>query len=187
MDRRRPRREARRASAVYLDSVDQARRIIGEADIRPGDRILEPSAGTGRLIDAAAELTFAETLTVCAVESNPALASALRFKYPSAFVHCGDFLEFTPPADRFDVVVMNPPFSDQADIRHVMHAATFLRPSGRLVAIMSAGVAFRCDKLATGFRAFVQRRRGEIRPLPPDSFRQSGTGVSTVLVRLGAE
>ena len=46
---------------------------------------------------------------------------------------------------RFDRVVMNPPFCRGRDLDHVRHALRFVAPGGRLVAIMSAGVAFRED------------------------------------------
>jgi hypothetical protein len=58
----------------------------------------------------------------------------------------------------------------------------FLKPDGRLVAIMSAGVSFRQDKRTTAFRKLVEERGGMIEPLPEDSFKESGTSVNTVLV-----
>jgi 16S rRNA G1207 methylase RsmC len=88
------------------------------------------------------------------------------------------------PKGLFDRIVMNPPFADQQDIRHVTYAATFLKSGGRLVAIMSAGVAFRKDRLAREFRALVEQRGGSIEELPADAFRASGTGVRTVLVTI---
>ena len=88
------------------------------------------------------------------------------------------------PKGLFDRIVMNPPFADQQDIRHVMHAATFLKPGGRLVAIMSAGVAFRDDRLSRAFRALLGERGGAIESLPEGAFQASGTGVRAVLVTI---
>jgi len=84
----------------------------------------------------------------------------------------------------FDRVVMNPPFSGRADIAHVRHAHSFLRPGGRLAAIMSNGVAFREDRLAREFREFVAANDGVISPNPDGAFLESGTGVRTVTVVL---
>jgi hypothetical protein len=81
---------------------------------------------------------------------------------------------------------MNPPFSKRADIKHVMHAFKFLKPGGRLVAIMSAGVSFRDDKLGTAFRSIVIGNGGTIEPNPEGSFKASGTSVSTVMVTMNA-
>ena len=188
-------REALRAGSVKVTVASQllpsprviAERIVQEARLRPGDRILEPSAGTGRLIDAA--IASGWSGECIAVEINPALATALLAKYDGAGVrvHHGDFLELEPGPERFDRVVMNPPFADQMDVRHVRHAARFLKHGGRLVAIMSAGVTFRQDRMSTDFRAFVESQGGSIEPLPPDSFKESGTSVNAVLIVIDVE
>ena len=81
---------------------------------------------------------------------------------------------------------MNPPFADQADIDHVTHALSFLKPGGKLVAIMSAGVTFREDRKASDFRALIWGMGGTMNELPEDSFKQSGTNVRTVLVEVRA-
>lgn len=78
---------------------------------------------------------------------------------------------------------MNPPFDKKrSDIHHVVHALKFLKPGGRLVAIMPSGVAFRDDVLTRDFRGIVEQRGGSIENLPDASFKQSGTTVNTVLV-----
>ena len=155
-----------------------AEQVADAADIRPGMRVLEPSAGTGPLVEAAR----ARGGDVTAVEINHGLAAGLARRFPD--VRTADFLECNGDLGTFDRVVMNPPFSGQADIDHVTRALHFLKPGGRLVAIMSAGVAFRDDRKARDFRATVERHGGAIEALPDDSFRVSGTGVRTVLVTL---
>ena len=55
---------------------------------------------------------------------------------------------------------------------------------GLLVAVMSAGVAFRSDRTTTGFRDLVTAAGGEITALPDGSFGDSGTGIRTVLVTI---
>jgi type I restriction-modification system DNA methylase subunit len=87
---------------------------------------------------------------------------------------------------KFDRVIMNPPFANQADIAHVTHALKFLNYGGRLVAIMSAGVSFRGDRKATGFREMVEKLGGVIEPLPEGSFKEAGTSVNAVMVTLDA-
>ncbi len=57
---------------------------------------------------------------------------------------------------------MNPPFSRQQDIRHVMHAAKFLKPGGRLVAVMGASAISGSNRLNDGLytlRSRMLRRR----------------------------
>lgn len=169
---------------LFATPVALAARVVEEADIHPGDRILEPSAGTGRLIDAAL-LPWRWSGELVAVERNYDLVRNLVERYRGATVIHADFLECGADLGTFDRIIMNPPFENQADIKHVLHAAKLLKPGGRLVAIMSAGVTFRENHPATAFREFVESRDGTIEALPADSFKESGTGVNAVLVSFG--
>jgi 16S rRNA A1518/A1519 N6-dimethyltransferase RsmA/KsgA/DIM1 with predicted DNA glycosylase/AP lyase activity len=61
--------------------------MIAAADIGPGDRVLEPSAGTGALLDA-----IEESGEIVAIEFNYELADALRERYTTVDVYRMDFL-----------------------------------------------------------------------------------------------
>ncbi len=151
------------------------------AAIEPGMILLEPSVGLGNLA-AMAEWAGA---VVAAVEVDTSrLQSAQGRLLLRGGVVRGDFLA-VKPVPTFHRVLMNPPFARRADIHHVNHAAGFLANAGKLVAIMSAGVAFRQDRLAIDFRRMVDDRGGTIEPLPEDSFKEAGTGVNTCLVAFG--
>jgi predicted RNA methylase len=142
--------------------------------------VLEPSAGNGALARAA-RLRGAD---VRCVEIDARRAFTLReYGFP---VREADFLSIDPDTvrNRFDAVLMNPPFAKQADIDHIRHAVHFLKPGGRLVSVAGAGVAFRQDRKAAMFRSFLEANGGTIQPLPDGSFKGSGTNVNTVVVRL---
>ena len=120
------------------------------AAIRPGDTVLEPSAGTGMLA----------VMAECALASRSAghlhlneiatiRAGLLAGLFPGTAVTrhnaeaVADFLPTVRPA----VVLMNPPFSatpgidrirHDADLRHIRSAFSMLPPGGRLAAITSA-------------------------------------------------
>lgn len=153
---------------------DLAEKVVSLADIKPGAEYLEPSAGRGAL---AKEVRARGGLVTCyeLMEANAEALAVEGFNVSKA-----DFLQVAPER-RYQGVVMNPPFSRQRDILHVRHALEFVVPGGTVVAIMAAGVSFRQDRRATEFRAMVDERGGVIRPLPPESFRASGTAVSTVI------
>lgn len=85
---------------------------------------------------------------------------------------------------KFDHVVMNPPFTLGRDIAHVTHAMDFLRPRGTLVAIMGSGIQWKQSRAHKAFRAMLGKFDAEVYPLPEKAFRQSGTDVRTVLVRV---
>jgi predicted RNA methylase len=163
-----------------------AREIVLRARIGHGDRILEPSAGRGRI----AQPARATGADVTCVEIQ---GDHVRFLRGLGFVNVfeADFLSMpltslvgAPPVG-FDAILMNPPFAGQVDIDHVLHAFGMLRPGGTLVSVMAAGVTFRENQKTRGFREFVSEcAYGSIEPLPDGTFEESGTGVRTVLVTL---
>lgn len=151
-------------------------RLLDLAELVPGHEVLEPSAGTGAIASV-----VAQTCTVDCVELVAANADAIATAGYARVVVTGDFLD-CHPLPFYDRVIMNPPFARRADVAHVQHAFGFLRPGGRLVSVMSAGVTFRRDRLTMEFRGLVEAHGGTLYPLPPDSFKVSGTRVSTVIV-----
>lgn len=161
-------------------------RMIAAARLGPDLDVLEPSAGLGAIACAVVPLAR----SVDCIERSAQLAGRLRATWAEAAgdVRCADFLEVEPnPILMYDRVLMNPPFSRGADIRHVTHALRFLRPGGLLVAVMSAGTEFRQDKAAAAFRDLAAARGGRIERLPDDAFKASGTSVRTVLAVIPAE
>lgn len=153
-------------------------RLIDVALVGPSCVCLEPSAGHGVIAEALAKLVGHDQVqTVELLEPHCAVLRAKGFR-----PHCGDFLRYSL-AEPVDRVVMNPPFARQQDLDHVAHAFQVLKPRGRLVSVMAAGVTFRENAKTVAFRALVDQH-GWIEALPEDSFRASGTSVRTVLVVL---
>ena len=123
------------------------------AAIRPGDIVLEPSAGTGMLaVMAQCALGNSAAGNLHLNEYAPTRARLLTQLFPEAVVTAfnaeaiADRLRDVRPS----VVLMNPPFSAtpgvdritrDADLRHVRSAASMLPPGGRLVTITSAHCA----------------------------------------------
>lgn len=153
-----------------------ARRVHELADLHAGHLILEPSAGRGALLDPFPKDTF----EIRTAEILPENITILQSK---GYLPTGiDFLETRPDLFTFDRVIMNPPFAKQADIDHVTHALEFLKPDGRLVAIMSAGIKFRQNKKTTEFMAKIKPNMELIEDNPDGAFKASGTMVNTVTV-----
>lgn len=149
------------------------------AEIKPGHMVLEPSAGHGALANAA--LWHGGHVTCYDIDAkHVAILSAAGFE-----TYQVDFMT-TNPDPVFDRVVMNPPFTRQQDVKHVMHALKFLKPGGRLVAIMSPSWLTRGDNLSANFRKLLDCLSADTIALPEGSFKSSGTNVSTVLVTISA-
>lgn len=156
--------------------AETAESVIDLANIEPGMLTLEPSVGEA----AIALLAQAEGAEITAYEIDPKRAGVASKALDLEIGVC-DFLSVTPEP-KFDRVVMNPPFALRADVKHVLHAIKFLKPGGRLVSIMSAGILFRTDALTTSLRDQLDHYEA----LPDDSFKASGTSVRTAVVVFNA-
>ena len=154
---------------LFPTPPDVAARMVELAEIQPEHRILEPSAGTGNIL----RLLGNQTDKV-AVEINPNLTPGLlRLGLSGLRVHEGDFLVCNGNLGKFDRVLMNPPFENGSDIKHIQHAITFLNPGGRLVAICANGP--RQNEI-------LQPLSTKWNELPEGTF--AGTGVRTVLLTI---
>jgi 16S rRNA A1518/A1519 N6-dimethyltransferase RsmA/KsgA/DIM1 with predicted DNA glycosylase/AP lyase activity len=107
------------------------------ADIIIHDRVLEPSAGTGAIVEAVS--VYAQNIT--AIELNKPMFAELVESYPSVECLNTNFLRYSFD-NLFDRVVMNPPHKNC--VEHVRHAADQLAEGGRLVALLHATY---CDEI----------------------------------------
>ena len=120
------------------------------AAIRPGDVVLEPSAGTGMLAVMAHCALGAQAAGALHLNELAATrAGLLAGLFPGCAVtrHNAEAIRDHLPELRPTVVLMNPPFSaspgvdrirHDADLRHIRSAFSMLTLGGRLVAISSA-------------------------------------------------
>lgn len=150
-----------------------------------GMQVLEPSAGEGELVQNLLD----RGARVTAIELDGDLCQRALSGFEKRWgieVIGGDFLAFDEGIDDpwADAVAMNPPFGGGADMDHVSHAYKFLKPGGRLVAIMSPHWTFAEGKKAKAFRAFSESIGGQWHPLEDGSFKSSGTGVSSGILVL---
>jgi predicted RNA methylase len=166
-------------------AADLARTAIALFDETDSDcllseaRVLDPSAGTGNLLFA---MEAAGCGKLYAHDINGEYLNKLKKRLPFAGVSACDFLQLAPPSDpaeMFDVVIMNPPFSRQTDVRHVMHALDFVRDGGVLVAIMSPSWTFRNTTLVHEFREKTRPYATDFTFLPTGAFKESGTMIQT--------
>lgn len=164
------------AGDFFQTPVNQAESMAAWV-VRPGARILEPSAGHGRLA-VAARILGAEVECGELFEERAGVLRGFGFSTVS-----GDFLERTPKAV-FDGVIMNPPFSGGAECRHILHALKFVKPGGRLISVMSTGIQFRESKLYRETRATLEGLDATFIELPDGTFSDEGTEVSALLVRV---
>jgi len=160
---------------AFYTPEDVAQRMAVLADVA-GKTVLEPSAGTGRLVQACAR---AGARSVKCIDIDPKMVAKLAAEMVGKLaadgltgVYCADFMECNPIL-KYERIVMNPPFTRGQDIQHIRHALLFLKEGGRLVAIIGAGPKQR--------EAF-QNSCDEWIDLPAGTFAESGTNVATAII-----
>jgi len=158
------------APQLFPTPSDIAARMAEMLEAGPDDVILEPSAGTGKLLRA----LNGHAAQAHAVEINWTLANNLVSDFPQVKVTQADFMSWAPPR-QYDRIIMNPPFGQAADIAHIKRAAAMLAPGGRLVALCAAG---------SRQHAALEPMASTWEHLPPGSFAEAGTGVNVVLLTI---
>ena len=162
------------AFQLFQTPPDLAARLVAAAEIKPGWRVLEPSAGLGRILDALKPCQCGE---VVAVEMAANIAGEL-FNQDRDGVRIvqRDFLTVQPDVGNlFDAVVMNPPFHLRADIAHILHAVKFLKPGGTLAAL-----CFDTPHRAAALKPLAATWE----PIAAGTFGKEGTSVPTVLLTI---
>ena len=152
--------------------------VVLAAQVRPGDRVLEPSAGVGMLAVLAegcgASLALNELSDRRAGLLDGLFGGASRTRLDAA--HLGDLL---PDAGQFHAVVMNPPFAGLGS--HLLAGLQCLADGGRLAAIVPASALD--DAGLRGLLGRWSRVVGAL-ALPAGAFLKHGTSVDTGLLVL---
>jgi len=160
-------------------------RLMDLADIKDNHDVLEPSAGSGRIMDAI-KAAHGDSVKLKGVEHHSTLNELLKMKGHD--IDHGDFLEHKGSYDR---IVMNPPFENDQAVDHVKHALSLLKPGGRIVAVIPGNERTYRDASRNKrkeFAALVDQHGGHFEELPEGSFKGSDvdreTGVNTSIVVL---
>lgn len=167
---------------VALDQFSTPAELAGvavlAAQVRPGNRVLEPSAGTG-LIAVVAEACGGGVVLNEGADGRAELLGGLFPASPPSRHDARHLHDLHAEAGRFDVVVCNPPFS--ALEAHLIAAIGCLATHGRMVAVVPLSAL--TDE---GLMARLAERGPVLAriALPPRAFARHGTTVETGLLVL---
>lgn len=154
-------------------------------NIRDKMRILEPEAGEGDLLNRIFEeikLSDARRVTVDYVEISDVNCNTLRKKGYTDVIEM-DFLKYEP-GKLYDLIIANPPFTNGADVDHVMKMYSLLDDWGEIVTFMSTGWKDRDDNKSKAFREWLKYtvvHYDEIE-CPRNLFKGNGANANTVLL-----
>lgn len=159
---------------------DVADLMVSKLEIQPYEKILEPSAGNGALINAV--LRLHSNITIDCYELNPLNRKVLE-KMINVNVLGDDFTRRIDD-DEYDVIIANPPFSKNQDIIHLMKMWNNLRYGGRIACITSTHWLFSNDAKSTEFREWIVGKCTFQHEFPNGTFKESRTNIATTLLIL---
>lgn len=147
-------------------------------------KVLEPSAGRGAILDAIKKQCNAK---IYAVEPNEENLYTLQ-KKGYYMAEQRTFEEWAKQNENqknsFNYVLMNPPFSQSRDVLHTMLAYEFLKDGGTLVAVVSENSLYYENEHSKKFRDWLYEVDAHIEDVPYGSFKESGTTIDTVLIKI---
>ena len=149
----------------YPSPAQVADELAAHIPGRGAPKILEPSCGCGRVLDAIRRVS--KDAIVFGYEVHTGRAQACRDRGHSVLAR--NFLD-VPATPEFDLVLMNPPFCGRHYLKHIRHAVEFLKPGGKVVSVLPASAHYDHGDLPQG---------GRWRDLPVGSFAESGTNIPT--------
>ena len=154
-------------------------KVIELAEIKEDMDILEPSAGKGDLIKNISNCR------IVAIEKNQVLSSILNAQKKYSTVLNLEFEDYKYA--QFDRIIMNPPFSNRLDAKHICKAfKEHLKIYGIMVAIHSSGIVSATDKYSREFQELCNKYMVERIEVASGEFKESGKGtnIQTIITKL---
>ena len=163
------------STECHVTPYDVAERMVELLELESDDHVLEPSGGTGNLVQAVQETGHSADY-ISVVEREYSLVEVLMKKFGpkglgehSPMIHHEDFLSWAEArynaGYRYEKIIMNPPFKQVK--QHMEAARKLLRFTGVLVAVVPT--------------SFDHPSYEEVETLPSDTF--STCKVFTKIVR----
>lgn len=154
-------------------------RVLHNIKINENDTILEPSGGLGHIAEEIRSKYPKNPLNV--VEIHRGLSEVLTTK--GFNVENTSFLNIT---EKYDVIIMNPPFEKHQDIDHLNHAFSLLNEGGRIACIMANNKNEHSKNQKIKDFLELVNEYGYIQENEEGSFKSAfrSTGVSTITVYL---
>lgn len=169
-------RNLKKEFQFFGTSGELADELVFLANPRRIDKILEPSAGQGAIVQAINR--FCEPDTIFCYELMPLNQSFLN-KICNVKMLGDDFLKCN---EQFDRIIANPPFAKNQDIDHIYKMYDCLNTGGRIVTMCSKHYQFSGNKKEKQFREWLDKLGAITHEVPEGAFKESGTNIATVIL-----
>ena len=152
--------------------------LVSLSDVGPDHAVLEPSAGTGSIVDAVHRKC--PDCVIDVFELMPENIQLLKKKEGINIVG-EDFTKGVPRL--YDRIFANPPFSRNQDIDHTKAMYDALNPEGgEMCVITSRHWCQASEKKCADFRNWLTEVNAETHEIPNGVFDESGTNVATMAI-----
>lgn len=177
---------------AYFTPPEISKKMQQLAHICDNDIVLDPSAGTGNLVNG---LNVPKD-NIFLVEPNPEFCEFLR---RSGYVNViqstfEEALDKKVLPNNISKILMNPPFSKQSDLKHILLAYELLNKGGTLVSIIGKNSLLERDinnqkspTLENFINTCKSSKSHQLVNLEPNSFEESGTICDTCMIILEKE
>lgn len=151
-----------------------AKMVVEQADIKAGDKVLEPSAGQAGI---AQHVPSNASLDVVEFMDNNR-----KFLQEAGYNIIGDDFLKVEGEEQYDKIVANPPFTKNQDIKHLYHMLKLLKSGGRVVCIMSTSWVNGNLTIHKEFRDKLEELKANVAEIEKGEFKESGTNIATMMV-----
>lgn len=158
--------------------------IMNNPHINAGFRelfLLEPSAGTGALVDAVLTLDLIQQRNITCVELNEEKCEVLKSKNYNTIR--ADFLAHQFES-KFDAIIAAPPFKNNIDVAHIAKMYALLNEHGTLVSLTSPYWLVNNEIHQVEFRNFLKDKKHTLEMLPDMTFVEKGKTVPTAILTI---
>ncbi len=166
---------ARKRRQAFYTPLQLCKSIVEVASVWPSARVLEPSAGDGRLVHMLRE-AGAEVVDACEIETS----LHHRIEAAGGRIIGIDFLKYQPEHP-YHLIVMNPPFTGRQVKKHLEHAWSMLADEGQILSVAPWQMwedLYRCSLDLPGCT------HATCEGIDTGVFKEFGTGIKTILIEL---
>lgn len=184
-------KRTRERDAFFPTPVKVVDKMILTANLKPDSIMLESSAGTGRILDEAKKVINSVDNFVV-IEMNGERQRILRDKgykvdFNGTFEDSLKDSETLKKIKNCDKVVINPPFKNDSDVKHLLISYMFCADNADVVSILQENSLYYDRQIHRVFKEFLSligKDAYEIVSLPAGSFKDELTTVDTVIFHI---